>query len=116
MKTTPKPKFKKCPKCKGIGATYRDIGRLTGCMSVCDKCNGTGKVEVKPTKLYTTDSKHALGLSELSKPTKEKKIEKIEIPKIYSNPVLFSVIPATTQDIITLSKKINELVDAYNNR
>lgn len=66
-------KLIKCPECHGLGYVWPKD--WVDCM----KCHGTGKItkpkEVKPTKLFKIDSKHAVGPSELSKPTK-KRIEK----------------------------------------
>jgi hypothetical protein len=63
MKTTPKPKFKKCFKCNNGCVSVMDTGGIVrpGCVTIngviwhdptqcCCKCHRLGKIEVKPTK------------------------------------------------------------------
>jgi len=48
MKTTPKPKFKKCENCNNGWVRTYDIDNGWG-NTVCLECNGKGKIKVKPT-------------------------------------------------------------------
>lgn len=69
MKTTPKPKFKTCPKCEGLGWIHIDDD------DPCTFCHGKGKIEVKPTKKNTIGVYYPSNFVVVPgvKPTKEKK-------------------------------------------